>query len=337
MGSRCRIRATWLAVLLALAINGWTIAEGDRASVAADAAWTASVGRAAAVERASPVVVAVRALGAAREEQGSGILVDRDGLVLTACHVVRGAQRIVVRMANGAEYRATLRGIDRASDLALLELASGGRKFPVARFAKSATARVGESVVALGCPFGLAHSATSGILSAKGRRNVVTDNVVPLLQTDAAINPGSSGGALINLRGEVLGMINAILTSSGRDLGIGFAVPADEIVRVLPALRENKRVVRPWLGVHVKTAAGNEAGVEVLSIVPGGPAARSKLRTGDRILRFAGRRIESVAEMRGMLRVLAQGDRIEVEFVRSDKAERTSLLIGKKAKNPTKR
>ena len=336
MGPRCRIPATPLVVLLSLSLYGRVWAGEDGAPVAANTAWAISVGRASAVERTAPAVVAVRALGNAREEQGSGIIVDADGLVLTAFHVIKGARTLLVRTESGAEYRARVRGIDPDSDLALIEMVSGGRRFPVVRFGTSATARVAESVVVLACPFGLAHSATSGILSAKGRRNIVADNVVPLLQTDAAINPGSSGGALINLRGEVIGMINAILSTNGLDQGIGFAVPADEIVRALPALREGKPVVRPWLGVRVKTAGGVEAGVEVLTVIPGGPSAKSGLRTGDRILRFGGKRIESVAEIRALLRVLRVGERIEVEFVRKDRTAHSTLLVGKKAKNPTK-
>jgi len=336
MRSKSRIHATWLVAIVLLGINGWTNANHDSKQQAVDAAWAVSMGRAEAIERAAPTVVAIRARGPERREQGSGVIVDPSGLVLTAFHVVGAAEEIRVRTAEGLEYLATVRGTDQASDLALLQLKAEGRRFPSAELGISAGARVGESVVALASPYGLVSTASAGILSAKGRTQVVNDNVVPLLQTDAPINPGSSGGALINLRGELLGMINAILTRSGHDEGIGFAVPADEIRRVLPMLRQGLTIERPWIGVRVQTFRGVEGAVRVDSVIAQGPAEKAGLRPNDRILRIAGRRIESVAEMRMVLRDLQVGSHASVEYVRGERGGRVSLAIGKKPIDPNK-
>jgi S1-C subfamily serine protease len=335
MGAQRRVHATWSLTLLLLGINGWSIANHDAEQQAVDTAWAVSIGRAAAIERATPAVVAIDARCPERREQGSGVIVGESGLVLTAYHVVDGVDTIRVRTADGAEYEATIRAIDEPSDLALLALRAEGRRFPTVRLAVSAGARVGESVVALASPYGLVRTASSGILSAKGRTQVVADNVVPLLQTDAPIHPGSSGGALINLRGELVGMINAILTRSGRDEGIGFAVPSDEIRRVLPILLAGGTVERPWIGVRAQTIRGIEGAVQVDAVIPGGPAAEAGLLPFDRILRIAGRRIESVPEMRGVLRDLPVGMRTTVEFVRGTLGQTAEITIGKKDKNRT--
>jgi serine protease DegS len=318
---------------LLLALTTWTNANRDATQAASEAAWTTAMGRASAVERAAPAVVSVRARGSRKKEQGSGVLVDASGLVLTAYHVVDGASTILVRTSTGAEFSAMVHGTDPAADLALLKPIGVQANLPAARLGKSSEARVGEDIVALASPYGLVGTATTGIISARGRTGVVRDNVVPLLQTDASIHPGSSGGVLINLRGEVIGLINAILTRGGTGQGIGFAVPVDEIRRVLPDLRAQRPVERPWIGVHVDRRTPKAAGIEVLSTVSGGPAASAGLRPGDRITRMGGRRLQSVADMRGLLRACAVGSTVRLEFVREDETLEAEVDVGKK-KNP---
>jgi S1-C subfamily serine protease len=317
-----------------LGFNGWTHATRDPAGVAVDAAWSVSNGRAIAVERVAPAVLAIRARNPLREESGTGVVMDAKGYVLTAHHVVHEATEIFVRDRNGRDYPATIQGYDEAADLALLAIDAPGLIFQPARLGHSATARVGETVVAVGSPFGLSQTATSGILSAKGRTQVVADNVVPLLQTDAPINPGSSGGALINVRGELIGLVNAILTRSGHNQGIGFAVPIDEIVRVLPYLRKGEPVVRPWIGVRVRTGVGD--GVEILAVIEGGPGAEAGLQPGDRILRLKGEPISDSVAMRGILRTLTVGSRVEIEARRGQETRLLRIPVGTRRKKPNK-
>jgi len=333
MGSSGRLVATWAVLFALFGLNGWTQATRDAAGVAVDAAWTASQGHAEAVARAAPAIVAVRAQGPLKAERGSGVIVDANGLVLTAFHVVHEAREITVRDRDGREYPASIRGRDEAADLALLALDTPGLVFSPVRFGDSTRARVGERVFALGSPFGLAQSATAGILSAKGRTQVVADNVVPLLQTDAPINPGSSGGALVNARGEFLGMINAILTRSGRSQGVGFAVPADEIERALPALRAGEPVARPWLGIQVRTGAGD--GVEILSVVDESPGALGGLRPGDRIVRFRGEEVADSADIRRLLRALPIGSPVEIVARREGETRLLRIPVGTRRKKPT--
>jgi S1-C subfamily serine protease len=321
-------------VVAVLGFNGWTQATRDPESVAVDAAWSVSQGRAVAVERIAPAVLAIRARNPLREESGTGVVVDSRGLVLTAHHVVAESTEIFVRDRNGRDYPAKIRGYDEAADLALLAIDAGDLVFQPARFGHSATARVGESVIALGSPFGLSQTATHGILSAKERTQVVADNVVPLLQTDAPINPGSSGGALINARGEMIGLINAILTRTGSSQGIGFAVPIDEIVRVLPYLRKGEPVARPWIGIRVRTGLGD--GVEVLSVVEGGPGAEAGLQAGDRILTFGGQTVADSVAMRRILRSLTIGSSVEIEARRGPQTRLIRIPVASRQKKPNK-
>ena len=334
MRSRGRVSATWAVLVLVLGFNGWTQATRDPAGIAIDTAWSVSQGHAEAVARAAPAVVAVRAKRKLREENGSGVLVDAGGLVLTAFHVVQEATEIRVRDHDGRDYPARIRGADEAADLALLALDAPGAVFRPIRFGDSVRARVGESVFAIGSPFGLSQTVTAGILSAKERTQVVTDNVVPLLQTDAAINPGSSGGALLNARGELIGLINAILSQTGRSQGVGFAIPVEEIHRALPFLRAGEPVRRPWIGVRVQTGRGR--GVEILAVVEEGPADRAGLRPGDRILRFAGEEVSDSATLRRVLRSAAVGAEVELEAARGAETRILHLPVGARTKNQTK-
>jgi serine protease Do len=291
--------------------------EARRDEGASDLSLAEAVSRtqARAVERVWPCVVSVRALGHAKgdDEYGAGILVDRSGLVLTALHVVRDASVIGVRLSSGERYAARLIASDEQTDLGLLRLRRGDeRSFEVATIGGEADLSVGATVLVVGNPFGLSGSVSRGVISAKGRKHVVPDNVAALLQTDAAINPGSSGGVLINLRGQVVGMVTAILTRSGGSQGVGFAVPAGELHHALPYLLEGRAVRRAWIGVKVRTVSGVEPGLEVVEVTAGGPAERAGLNVGDTILRLAGTRIGSFEELRAFLRETEVGERVRI-------------------------
>jgi S1-C subfamily serine protease len=179
---------------------------------------------------------------------GSGVIVSRDGLILTNNHVVAGASRITVTLADGRKFSdAQIVGTDPATDLALLRIRASN--LPAIKWGDSRALEVGEWVLAIGNPYGLSQTVTAGIVSAKGRRDVGISVYEDFIQTDAAINPGNSGGALVNIRGELVGINTAILSQSGGNVGIGFAIPSHEARRVMELLLRDGKVSRGWLGI----------------------------------------------------------------------------------------
>jgi S1-C subfamily serine protease len=283
-----------------------------------------------AAERVRPAVVSIRAKGPEGQEYGAGIVVAEEGLVLTALHVVRQASSLHVRTAGGSEHVATVHATDGPADLALLRIEAEGATFPVAQLGDDARMLPGESVLVVGNPFGLGGTVTRGILSATGRRGVVPDNVVPLLQTDAAINPGSSGGALVNLRGEVIGLVNAILTRTGSSQGVGFAVPASEIRSALPYLVKGEAPHRAWIGVRVRPRTPAADGLVVTSVVPGGPAAAAGVRDGDVLLRMGAAAIAAPDDLRRELLGSSVGDVAVLAILRDGKPLEIEARIGRR-------
>ncbi len=272
-------------------------------------------------------VVSLRALGTGRDAYGSGIVVAPEGLVLTALHVVEGAAAIAVTMDDGEELAGRLRASDRSVDLALLEVTASGRTFPTATFAPDHAIDVGETVVAVSNPFGLGTSVSRGVLSAVGRRNVVEGQRAPLLQTDAAINPGSSGGALVNLRGEVIGLITAIITRSGGHQGVGLAVPVHELRRAVENLSRGEPAPRAWLGVRVRKDPLPE-GLKILEVSPEGPAAEAGLRDGDVLRALDGRALARLEDLRLLLDEARAGDRLVAELSRQGESLKVTIRVG---------
>lgn len=235
---------------------------------------------------------------------GSGFVIDPEGYILTNNHVVENAEEIVVRLDNEQEHKATLVGKDPKTDLALLKI-EGVTGLTAVPLGDSDTLRVGEWVMAIGNPFGLDHSVTSGIVSAKGRF-IGAGNYDDYIQTDAAINPGNSGGPLLNLRGEVVGINSAIFSRTGGNIGIGFAIPVNLAKELVPQLRDKGKVTRGWLGVLIQKVTPEIAeslgleqarGALVADVVANGPAAAAGVKVGDVIVEFDGHTVGESNEL----------------------------------------
>ncbi|MBI5482539.1 MAG: trypsin-like peptidase domain-containing protein [Deltaproteobacteria bacterium] len=263
--------------------------------------------------------------GPGKKSLGTGFLVDEDGMVLTNNHVIANADVIMVQTHDKREFRAKLVGRDEKTDVALLRIERTG--ITPLRLGDSDAAEVGEWVVAVGEPFGLSHTVTAGIVSAKGRdddemQGFGREGYWNFIQTDASINPGNSGGPLVNLSGEVIGMNTAIRAQA---TGIGFAVPANMIRDILPHLKREGRVTRSWLGVmiqeitpqlkaHLKLA--RDRGVLITEVIEGGPAERAGLRPGDLVLEFNGKPIQSRRELRWQASLAGVGRDVPLRIAR---------------------
>ncbi len=236
-----------------------------------------------------------------REGQGSGFIIDREGYILTNNHVVAKAQKIIVTMADGKKVSASLVGRDPASDLAVIKI-TREHVNGIAELGDSDKIRVGQKAIAIGNPFGLSHTLTTGIISAlhRGIRTEEGHEIDDLIQTDTAINPGNSGGPLLNSNGEVIGINSAIYSSSGGYQGVGFAIPSNQARYVATQLIQSRKVARPWLGItgfpvnselSEGLGLGVQQGVLVAGVVRGSPAAQAGLHGGDREIIYRGVRL----------------------------------------------
>ena len=243
--------------------------------------------------------------------QGSGIVIRKEGYILTNRHVVEGAEKIKIKLQDGTEYEAEVRGVDAQSDLAVLKFDPKGRALTVARLGDSEKTRVGEFAIAIGAPFELDYSVTFGHVSAKGRSGIIHDPSLDqdYLQTDANINPGNSGGPLVNIDGEVIG-INTLIR--GLQSGIGFAIPMNLAREVSDQLITDGKFVRAYLGVEIRalkedadyrdTITGVREGVLVIAIKADGPAAKSDLKPGDVITTVEGRTVGTAQQLKNEIR-----------------------------------
>jgi serine protease Do len=262
---------------------------------------------------------------------GSGFIISADGFVLTNAHVVDGADEVYVTLTDKREYKAKVLGADVRTDVALLKIE--GANLPRLAMGDSGKIRVGEWVIAIGSPFNLESTVTAGIISAKARE---TGDYLPLIQSDVAVNPGNSGGPLINMRGEVIGINSQIATLSGGFNGISFAVPIDEAMRVADQLKKNGKVTRGRVGVQIADLSKevaeslglkNSHGAEVSMVEPGGPADKGGVKVGDIILKFNGVVIERSSDLPRLVGSTALGSKATVTVWRKGAQQDLSVTI----------
>lgn len=269
---------------------------------------------------------------------GSGIVISEDGEILTNYHLVRNADVIKVKLSDHSEHEARLIGKDARTDLALIKIRKTGLKLRFAKLGTASQLDVGDWVMAIGNPFGLEHTVTAGIVSAKGR-TIGAGPYDNFIQTDASINPGNSGGPLINAMGEVVGVNSAIFSQSGGNVGIGFAIPINLARKVVDQLRKNGRVVRGWLGVRAQDLhptmmaalalkPNHRETAVVTDVTNPSPAAEAGLKAGDLIVEFNGKPVPRSAVFPSIIADTPPGQRIVLKIVRDKKEQTIAVKIG---------
>lgn len=271
---------------------------------------------------------------------GSGVIVDaRKGYILTNAHVIKGAEEIKVNLNDEREFTAKVIGADEETDVALIQIEASN--LTELSLGDSDKARPGDFVVAIGNPFGLRHTVTSGIVSATGRSGIGDpDSFQDYIQTDASINPGNSGGALVNFQGELIGLNSAILSRSGGNIGIGFAVPANIARQVMQQLIQYGEVKRGRLGVVVQNITpdlakafglSSNAGVLVTQVQPGSAADKAGIKAEDVILSVNGRGVQNYRDLRNIIGLLRVGDKLTLEIQRNGKRQVINASVGEAA------
>jgi Do/DeqQ family serine protease len=353
---RASLCASWLIAALA--------ATASHAGIPPGAGDTALPSLAPMIRKASPAVVNIATRGTIRERgsqnpllddpffrrfftvppggrersfqsAGSGVIFDaRKGYIVTNAHLVENASEITVTLQDGRDLKAEIVGSDAPSDVAVLKVTADG----LAQIAlgDSAKSEVGDFVVAIGNPFGLQHTVTSGIISGLSRSGISPDGYEDFIQTDASINPGNSGGALVNLRGELIGINTAILSRSGGNIGIGFAIPVNMAHSVMDQLIRYGAVKRGELGVSMYTVTPGIAhslglntvnGALVSQVIEGSAAEAAGIRTGDVITTVNGQAVKSNSELRNAIGLLRLGDKVDVGLVRDGKPLHVPAVI----------
>jgi len=265
---------------------------------------------------------------------GSGVIVDPKGYILTANHVIQGADEIKVTLSDRREFKGKIVGNDAMTDIGVIKIEADD--LPTIKLGDSDRLRVGETVLAIGSPYGLNQTITMGIVSAVGRANVGIADYEDFIQTDAAINPGNSGGAMVNVRGELVGINSAIFSTSGGYQGIGFAIPANMAKSVMDSLISKGKVTRGWFGVTIQSLTPelarqfnikDEKGVLVGDVVEGSPAEKAGLQRGDVIVEVEGKKIEEPSQLRNMVAGFEPGKEVTVKIIRENKTEIKKVAI----------
>jgi len=268
--------------------------------------------------------------------QGSGFIISADGYIMTNNHVVGDADKVSVQLLDGREYDAKIIGTDPPSDVALIKI-EADEKLPFLPLGNSDSLEVGDWVLAFGNPFGLSHTLTAGIVSAKGRSGIGLNDFENFIQTDAAINPGNSGGPLVNLDGEVIGMNSAIFTRSGGYMGIGFAIPINMATNIYQQLVKHGSVTRGRLGILIQDLNKELAesfdidqreGILIAQVMEDSPAEKSGLEQGDIILKLNGEKVDQVAKFRNQIAMTRPGTKVDIVVLRDGHKKTIKAKIG---------
>ncbi len=270
---------------------------------------------------------------------GSGMIIDRQGHILTNYHVVRDVDEIKIELADKRQFQGEVIGTDPKTDIAVIKIKGAvPDDLPTVELSDSDKLTVGELTMAIGAPFGLMQTVTTGIISAKGRADVGLADYEDFLQTDAAINPGNSGGPLVNMNGEVIGMNSAIVTSLGQSAGVGFAIPVNMIRVILPVLVKGEKVTRGSLGIVIQNISKELAkkfrlpdtkGALVAQVDKDSPAEQAGVKVGDVIIRFNRVDVPDTRHLRNMLATTAPGLKAKVDLFRDGKEESLNVTVGK--------
>lgn len=266
---------------------------------------------------------------------GSGFIISQDGYIVTNYHIANNADNIVIITNDKKEYKAEIIGMDKSTDIALLKVKTKN-DFPYLKFGSSSKSRIGDVVVAIGNPFGLGNTVTSGIISAKSRH--LADSSNDFIQTDAAINQGNSGGPMFNLRGEVIGINTAIISTGngGGNVGIGFAVPSDTVTEVIEKLKKDKKIIRPWIGIAYAPVTSEIAenvglkevyGAFIHEVRPNSPASKSGMKEGDILIKFGDKKVDSDTFLPGIVSSMSVGSIVDAEVWRYGKVVPLKLKL----------
>ena len=335
-----KTRLFWTTLVLAL------VSSGAMAALPTSVGGQAVTSLAPLVEAATPAVVNIRVTQVRRNPfgrpgevggAGSGVIVDaKNGYILTNHHVVGEADEIQVSLIDGRTLDAEIVGSDAGTDIALIKVeADDLTEMPIG---DSEDVRVGDFVIAIGNPYGLTHTVTSGIVSALGRTNISRDGFEDFIQTDASINPGNSGGALVNMSGELIGINSMIFSRSGGNVGIGFAVPTSIASSIMGQILDFGEIRRGLLGVNIQSidreAAETldidvEGGALITRVFPESAAEKAGLEVGDIIVGVNDKKVTSAAELRNTIGLLRSGDKIDISYLRDNKSRSTSAELGR--------
>lgn len=265
---------------------------------------------------------------------GSGVIIDSNGYILTANHVIQGAEEIKVTLFDKREFKGKIIGTDAMTDIGVIKI--DAVDLPTIKIGDSDKLRVGETVIAIGSPYGLTQTVTMGIVSATGRANVGIADYEDFIQTDAAINPGNSGGALVNVKGELIGINTAIFSTSGGYQGIGFAVPSNMAKAVMENLIKYGRVIRGWLGISIQVLTPElaknlniktEKGVLVGDVVEGSPAEKAGIQRGDVITEYDGKPIEEPRQLRNLVAITKPEQEVNIKIIRDNEEKTIKVVI----------
>lgn len=268
---------------------------------------------------------------------GSGVIVSKDGYILTNYHVVEGADAIEVGLADGRKSAAEIVGTDPETDLAVIRIAA--RNLPVMVLGDPEQARVGDVVLAIGNPFGVGQTVTLGIISALGRNNLHINHFENFIQTDAAINFGNSGGALVDTNGHLLGINSAIYSQTGGSVGIGFAIPVTTAKTVLESIIEHGQVVRGWIGIESQDITpeladsfglARSSGAIIAGVVRGGPADRAGILPGDILMAVGGKPVANTNEMLNLIAQLDPGAKTQLSILRKNRQVALDVTVGRR-------